>query len=478
MPFGINRPSKSVDERSVYDSFHLQEAFVNCPACQGKHRAHTCDKRKVEPETKVETGHARKNLEERFPGGGEFAPGTGAPGESRATEGKREQVPGVERPLPGEERDNIYSPPHQLSSASAGSQPVAASPASVGVMPRKGETPIDGKSVEPCEREGLSYVPSALLRLHKRLMKDVELYKLHVKHYHMNLTQFRRRTSELALPDEVYAKYEHVVNNCKECMEAKKTPPRSRFSGIRAHNFGDVVFIDHAEVRVKEKKFLLLLVLDGATSLLWVSPQNTMLSSETIERLREWIDCHYCRPKTVVADMAFSHPDFRTFFAFQGINLITTGARTPWPNRAESAVRLFKHQFELMAGMIVDDPLLRNPTFRQLARACCWARNTQLLITGKTPIELAFGRRPLDILSLETANPEQLIELVTQTRSRQTPQPGYGNVFDDQGRLKFALYFVGGAERKLQVKKIRRDLHIVHATWRFESTPFEQSIPS
>lgn len=68
-------------------------------------------------------------------------------------------------------------------------------------------------------------------------------------------------------------------------------------------------------------------------------------------------------------------------------------------------------------------------------------------------------------------------QLVIQTRSRQTPKPGYGNVFDAAGKLKFALYFDGGTERKLQIKKINKDLCIVHATWRFESTPFEQSIP-
>ena len=68
-------------------------------------------------------------------------------------------------------------------------------------------------------------------------------------------------------------------------------------------------------------------------------------------------------------------------------------------------------------------------------------------------------------------------QLVIQTRSRQVPKPGYGNVFDADGRLKFALYFDGGTERKLQIKKIRKDLCVVHATWRFDSTPFEQSIP-
>lgn len=68
-------------------------------------------------------------------------------------------------------------------------------------------------------------------------------------------------------------------------------------------------------------------------------------------------------------------------------------------------------------------------------------------------------------------------ELVVQTRSRQTPKPGYGYVKDVDGKLKFALNFDGGTERKLQIKKIKKDLCTVHATWQFESTPFEQSIP-
>jgi Type II site-specific deoxyribonuclease len=68
-------------------------------------------------------------------------------------------------------------------------------------------------------------------------------------------------------------------------------------------------------------------------------------------------------------------------------------------------------------------------------------------------------------------------QLETQSRSKQMPKPGYGYVRDVEGKLKFALYFDGGTERKLQIKALRKDLCIVHATWRFESTPFEQSTP-
>jgi type II restriction enzyme len=77
-------------------------------------------------------------------------------------------------------------------------------------------------------------------------------------------------------------------------------------------------------------------------------------------------------------------------------------------------------------------------------------------------------------LLLEGAN----ADLVVQEKSKQSPKPGYGNVYDSHGKLKFALYFDAGTERKLQIKSIRKDLCIVHATWKFESMSVEQSIPS
>jgi len=59
--------------------------------------------------------------------------------------------------------------------------------------------------------------------------------------------------------------------------------------------------------------------------------------------------------------------------------------------------------------------------------------------------------------------------------SRQNPKPGYCRVSDTEG-LMYELYFDGGTERKLQVKKLRRNLCAVHAEWRFE-TPLPPAIP-
>jgi hypothetical protein len=52
------------------------------------------------------------------------------------------------------------------------------------------------------------------------------------------------------------------------------------------------------------------------------------------------------------------------------------------------------------------------------------------------------------------------------TTSKQSPKPGYCTVRDCAG-IVFELYFDGGTERKLQVKNLRKDLCVVHATWQF-----------
>ena len=63
-----------------------------------------------------------------------------------------------------------------------------------------------------------------------RLDDKVELYKLHVKHYHMSPTQFRRRTSTLNLPDRIYEKYEEVYAKCTVCSTSVAPPPRAKIS--------------------------------------------------------------------------------------------------------------------------------------------------------------------------------------------------------------------------------------------------------
>ena len=103
-----------------------------------------------------------------------------------------------------------------------------------------------------------------------------------------------------------------------------------------------------------------------------------------------------------------AQPDFEDFYARRNIRPIALGPGTPWPNRAEAAVRTFKKQVTLMVNSLADDPALADVTYRQLVRQACLARNSFVTYGGVTPLEMAFGRRPADILNLETATPSQL----------------------------------------------------------------------
>ena len=58
-------------------------------------------------------------------------------------------------------------------------------------------------------------------------------------------------------------------------------------------------------------------------------------------------------------------------------------------------------------------------------------------------------------------------ELDMKMDSTQFPKPGYCYVKDGENAL-FSLYFDGGGERKLQIKKLQKSSCIVHATWQFK----------
>ena len=157
---------------------------------------------------------------------------------------------------------------------------VSKKPGNESLEPRRISVPLPGS-------EAQAFTP-AYGKMIKRLDDKVELYKLHVKHYHMSPTQFRRRTSMLNLPDRIYEKYEDVYNKCRVCSMSVAPPPRAKISGIRASVFGDVIFVDHCEIELKKKKkkkkkkkYVVLLVLDVATNLLWATAQNSLDKKET-----------------------------------------------------------------------------------------------------------------------------------------------------------------------------------------------------
>ena len=108
----------------------------------------------------------------------------------------------------------------------------------------------------------------ALQRTHDQLQSPTELLKLHLKHYHMSTEQFKRRTSALKLPKEIYDKYDQITKSCVTCSKAKIALSRAKVSGIRSEAFGELTFIDHGEVPINpQSKLQFLLLYEGATSL-------------------------------------------------------------------------------------------------------------------------------------------------------------------------------------------------------------------
>ena len=109
-------------------------------------------------------------------------------------------------------------------------------------------------------------------------------------------------------------------------------------------------------------------------------------------------------PKAICADMAFHCPhEMQGFYRMRNVKRLPIGPHTPWPNRAKINVRLSN-----TASKNLDQTTLSQITPAQLIRKAATVTNTQVTLSGKTPMELAMGRRPRDLMDAASVNPEQL----------------------------------------------------------------------
>ena len=116
--------------------------------------------------------------------------------------------------------------------------------------------------------------------------------------------------------------------------------------------------------------------------------------------------------------MPFHHPhDMQAFGRMHNVKRLPTGPHTPWPNRTEMGVRLLKKFLLALvdtASKNLDQTTLAQTTPAQLMRKAATVRNTQATLSGKTPVELAMGRKPRDLLDPVSMNPEQLTSTPTK----------------------------------------------------------------
>ena len=117
--------------------------------------------------------------------------------------------------------------------------------------------------------------------------------------------------------------------------------------------------------------------------------------------------------------MASHQPhDMQALCRVHNAKRLPTETHTPWPNRAEMVVRLFKKFLLALvdtASKKLDQTALAQITLAQLMRKAATVRNTEVTLSGKTLMELAMGQRPRDLLDRASMNPEQL----TSTRTKQ-----------------------------------------------------------
>ena len=158
----------------------------------------------------------------------------------------------------------------------------------------------------------------------------------------MSTAQFKKRTTHLDIPGNIHDLDQHVVQTCPCCNLIKPRPERSRVSGLRAEEFGDI-FLDHGSAKIGNKTLGNLIVLDGATLHLTAYPCKSTSPSEVITKLHYWMDTFQMNPKAICADVAFHQPQImQAFFRMHSVKRLPTGPHTPRPHQAEMGVRLFK----------------------------------------------------------------------------------------------------------------------------------------
>ena len=134
---------------------------------------------------------------------------------------------------------------------------------------------------------------------------------------------------------------------------------------------------------------------------------TTTQEAENITVLKNYFDQCHLQPKSVVGDQTFMTETWEHFYQSLDITPIFLAPNTPWPNRAEAAVRLLSAQLKIMFHLIKSGnapATLKKVTYRQLVKAAATVRNQTVTYGGVTLLELAFGRRPADLIQLDVAH--------------------------------------------------------------------------
>ena len=139
---------------------------------------------------------------------------------------------------------------------------------------------------------------------------------------------------------------------------------------------------------------MFLILIDANTKWMEVSRMHSITATATIEKLRSIFATHGL-PEVIVTDndSTFTSQQFQEFIKLNGITHKTSAPYSPQTNGlAERAIQIFKTSMRKMSEGSIDT---------KISRFLFQYRNTPQTITGISPSELLFSRRPrchLDLL--------------------------------------------------------------------------------
>ena len=212
----------------------------------------------------------------------------------------------------------------------------------------------------------------------------------------------------------------------------------------------------------------------------WKSKTSGLISGRVLEDFGDVLRLHHCFSRE-----PFSKDKFE--YALESV-LKTDGIDTALAQRGQRGydIRIRDENFSLKteAAKAIRSNTIHISKFMELGGGQ-WGDDPSDLIGLRAQFlgALAGIQRILILRALRKGTPDYFYELVEvpkglfkkaatgrfkmMSASKQFPKPGYCYV-EKEGKVLYGLYFDGGGERKLQIKGLRKDLCLVHASWKFD----------
>lgn len=212
----------------------------------------------------------------------------------------------------------------------------------------------------------------------------------------------------------------------------------------------------------------------------WRSQDSALISDRVLEDLGDVLRLHHCFSRE-----PFSKDKFE--YALENV-LRTNGIDAVLANRGQRGydirIRGERYSLKTEAAKAIRVETIHISKFMELGSGQ-WGDDPANLVGLRAQFltVLAGIQRILILRALRKGEPDYLYELIEIPKalleraangrlemmrdSGQFPKPGYCYV-EDKGTTLFSLYFDGGGERKLQIKGLRKELCLPHASWRFD----------